>query len=131
MAEGERIDLPRTLVNQLLHAAQLRPSQIHWGLISGRDGNPEHCHALNRSPQAAMHTVHALRETLAQDREQVWGLYCSGPGEISAPSPSELARLSVARFLGISLGTKGVLQLRGWRVVGASFREMEVTIRET
>ena len=68
---------------------------------------------------------------LAQDGERVWALYCSDPGKIHVPNPSELARLSVPRFLGVSLGTKGVLQLRGWRIDGARFRELEVAIRET
>ena len=131
MAEETHISLPRILVNQLLHAAQSAPDSIRWGIISGRDGKPEHCHGLNGSPPPAMHTIRALQQTLAQDGERVWALYCSDPGEIYVPNPSELARLSVPRFLGVSLGTKGVLQLRGWWTDGARLRELEVAIRET
>jgi len=71
-----------------------------------------------------------LRETLTQNQEQVWALYCSTSGEIQAPSLGELARIKIPRFFGISLGTKGVLQLRGWLVDNANLRELEVTIRE-
>ena len=130
MAEDEHINLPRTLVNQLLHAAQQHPSQVYWGIISGHDGNPEHCHALNEGPQPRMQVYSMLRETLTQDREQAWALYCSTTREIVAPNSSELERMKIPRFLGISLGTQGVLQLRGWQVEDSQLREREVMIHE-
>ncbi|MDE2090650.1 MAG: hypothetical protein KGJ08_01955 [Gammaproteobacteria bacterium] len=130
MAEEAPISLPRTLVNQLLHAAQLNSSQVHWGIISGHNGNPEHCHALNGNKLPALQAVNTLREALTLNREQVWALYCSTSGEIQVPSPGELARIRIPRFLCTSLGTKGVLQLRSWRVDDTNLRELGITISE-
>jgi [CysO sulfur-carrier protein]-S-L-cysteine hydrolase len=127
MADERRLSLPRSLINELLHAAQLDPSHLHWGIISGHDGDPEHCHAIPRfKPQ----TISSVRETLSPSREQIWGLYCSTSGEIELPNSNEMGHMKIPRFLGISLGTKGVLQIRGWRLDGDDLREQEVTIQE-
>lgn len=77
-----------------------------------------------------LQTISRIREILSQRREQLWGLYCSTSGEIEMPSPNDLAQMKTSRFLGISLGTKGVLQIRGWCLDGNDLREQEVTIRE-
>jgi len=130
MAKDEHINLPRTLVNQLLHAAQQHPSQVYWGIISGHDGNPEHCHALNEGPQPSWQVFSTLRKALTQDQEQAWALYCSTTQEIRVPNSSELERMKIPRYLGISLGTRGVLQLRGWQIEDSQLRERDVMIRE-
>jgi [CysO sulfur-carrier protein]-S-L-cysteine hydrolase len=130
MAEVQHLDLPRPLVNQLLHAAQLHTTQVHWGIISSHAGNPEHCYVLNQGLPLEARAYHALCEKLTQDREQIWALYCSTTGEIVAPNSSELEWMKIPRFLGISLGIKGVLQLRGWRIESGHLQELEVNIRE-
>ncbi len=77
-----------------------------------------------------LQTINTVRETLSRKREQIWGLYCSTSREIELPSPSELAQMHIPRFLGILLGTKGVLQIRGWRLYDNELREMQVAIHE-
>jgi [CysO sulfur-carrier protein]-S-L-cysteine hydrolase len=127
MVDEAHLSLPRSLINELLHAAQLSPSHLHWGIISGHDGEPEHCQGI---PRYKLQTINSVRETLSQRREQIWGLYCSTPEDIELPNSNELAQMGIPRFLGISIGTKGVLQIRGWRLDGDDLREQEVTIQE-
>ena len=38
--------------------------------------------------------------------------------------------MKLPRYLGISLGTRGVLQLRGWQIEDSQLRERDVMIRE-
>ncbi|MGA9855452.1 MAG: hypothetical protein WBR29_09280 [Gammaproteobacteria bacterium] len=130
MAENSPISLPRTLVNLLLRAAQLHPSQVRWGIISSREGNPEQCYPMNGSPRSETQAYGRLQETLSDEGEQVWALYCSAPADSQASNADEVARFNAPRFLGISLGTKGVLQLRGWQIEDGQLWEREVAVRE-
>lgn len=130
MVEESRFYVPRTLVNKLLHVAQLHPSQVRWGIVSGHADNPEHIHQLNSSLYSKTWSHGVLQAIQKGVGKQVWALYCLAPGEIQVPHLNELERVKASRFLGISLGTKGVLQLRGWLVDGDHLRELAVTIRE-
>jgi [CysO sulfur-carrier protein]-S-L-cysteine hydrolase len=130
MTEETRIELPRALINELLRAAQLQPSSIHWGIISGRDGKPERSHPVGSGTRLEVPAVQWLRGIMARNKEYLWAVYCSSPGEIDALNPSDLERLGATLFLAISLGTKGVLQLRGWRFDGTCLQEVDVAIGE-
>lgn len=129
MSEYENISLPRTLVNQLLHTAQSMPASIRWGVITGSNGYPENCHALGIACPSKV-DLQTLRVKLHKNDELIWALFSSSPGEVKTPNESELGNLQVPRFVGISLGTKGVLQLRGWQIEGGVLHEQPVTIIE-
>jgi hypothetical protein len=130
MVELESVSLPRTLVNQLLHSAQLHISQVQWGIISAQAGNPAHCYALNDGLMPEVRTYRALCATLNQGREQPWALYRLTSRDLAAPDTTELERMLIPRLLDISLGIQGVLQLRGWRVESGKLLELEVNIHE-
>lgn len=130
MTEEARISLPRTLVNHLLHTAQLQPSYTRWGIISSTDGKPIRCHPLNDIGCPTPRALNAMRMILKSEDEHVWALYSLGLKEIERPSPNDLICLDVQLFLVTSLGTKGVLQLKGWRVDGTDLQELEVTIKD-
>ena len=130
MAEGKAIQLPRTLVNQILHAAQSSPSRVQWGIIAGREGKPEKCHALD-APSPSTAQFRSWLQHSDEFGQQPWAIYSSAPGDPEVPDPAELRHSGIARVLAVSLGTQGVLQLRGWRVINGALQEMPVEIVES
>jgi hypothetical protein len=127
---AEVLQLPRPLVNQLLHAAQSAPDNIRWGIIGARGQTPVHCYPLAgldaKSISAVLHQLERQGETL-------FAAYRTDAGDAQAPDLTELDTLGirVPLLLGISLGTKGVLQLRGWRIEAQRLVALEVSISES
>ncbi|MDE2235354.1 MAG: hypothetical protein KGK44_07355 [Gammaproteobacteria bacterium] len=130
MAENKAILLPRTLVNQILHAAQSTASQVHWGFIADRDGMPEKCHALD-NPLPSPAEFSCLMQQFDKHGQQPWAIYSLAPGDPVLPEPAVLQDLGITRFLAVSLGTRGVLQLRGWRVENDALTEIPVETVES
>jgi len=124
------LHLPRPLVNQLLHAAQLHPGRAHWGVISRGDAPPDRCDALGQTPQDVSSALTDLVARIAKAGRQAWALYYCDPAAPSAPDVQPLPQFGIPLLLTVSLGTKGVLQLRAWRMTAAPPQELEVGIRE-
>lgn len=133
------IVLPRPLVNQLLHHAQLDDSHEICGLISLRSdgshviypidnvaGQP-HSH-FEMDPKAQIETLRTLRE----NGECLFAIYHSHPTADAHPSAEDLrhSEYPEAARLIISLNTKGVLELRGYRINGDQSEELEVVLPE-
>lgn len=128
--QADILQLPRPLVNQLLHAAQSALDSIRWGLIGARGRTPAHCY-----PLAALdaESISAIRHQLERQDETLFAAYRTDAGDAQAPDLTGLDALGirVPLVLGISLGTKGVLQLRGWRVEAQRLVALEVSISES
>lgn len=116
--------LPRLLVNQLLHHAQLEPEQEVCGLI-GRNGEAMRFYAITNvaaAPQRLFEMdpaqqIAALR--LMRERgEALFAIYHSHPHTPPVPSvlDIELAAYPDALYILASLQTRGVLELRGYRM---------------
>ena len=126
----DRLELPRQLINRLLHVAQSMPDAIHWGLIGADNGIPLHCYPiadLNAGQLAA------ARDNLMQRGETLFAIYRSDPDRILTPGSHILDELGIEApyLLSISLGTKGVLQLRGWRIDSGQPTALDVGISES
>ena len=119
------ITLPRTLVNTMLHHAQLSPASEVCGLIAERDGVPSRCyqvanvagepaHLFQMDPRGQIDAMRAMRER----GENLFAIYHSHPDSPPVPSAIDLNQAGYpdALYLIISLGTKGVLEMRGWRL---------------
>jgi len=130
MAEEMRISLPRILVNQLLHAAQSAPDSTRWGMIGARGRTPAHCYPLT---DLDAKSVSAARHQLERQGETLFAAYRTDAGDAQAPDLTGLDALGihVPLLLGISLGTKGVLQLRGWRIQAQRLVALEISISES
>ncbi len=130
MAEEMRISLPRILVNQLLHAAQSAPDSLRWGIIGARSRTPMHCYPL---AGVDAKSISAARHQLERQGETLFAAYRTDAGDAQVPDLTELDALGirVPLVLGISLGTKGVLQLRGWRIQAQRLVALEISIRES
>jgi proteasome lid subunit RPN8/RPN11 len=121
----EDIVLPRPLVNQLLHYAQSSPDAEVCGMIGGTGNQPSTCYPISNSA-----TETDCRYTLDPDEtaqilaslnakgETLFGIFHSHPRQPAVPTTEDLATANYpdALYLIVSLGTKGVLELRGFRV---------------
>jgi len=104
------VTLPRPLVLKLLHLAQVDPGA---GLIV-------------RAPGGGLRLA-----TLADGAESdVFAFYRATPQ--TAPAEADIVRWQARTqlFLGVSVGTKGVLQLRGWQTGVAGMEPVEISLAE-
>jgi proteasome lid subunit RPN8/RPN11 len=129
----EKVQLPRALINQLLHHAQQSPVHEVCGLLGARDGVPVHCYPVANvaaDPQRLFamdpaQQIAALR-TLRERGEELFAIYHSHPTTPPQPSAIDLAqaRYPEALYLIISLQTQGVLEMRGFRLRGGVVSEV-------
>jgi len=133
----ERIILPRQLVNQMLHQAQSSPDTEVCGLITARDGRPRRCIPV---PNVAVHPqrlfsmdpqrqIDAQRRMREQD-EELFGIYHSHPHSPAQPSDTDLQQAGYpeALYIIVSLNTKGVLEMRGFRLQDGEAVQVQLEI---
>jgi len=121
----ETIKISRQLVNQLLHHAQSSPEAEVCGLVGGRNSLPTHCYPVRNSSgtpnsrflldaEGQIEAMKAMRE----NAETLFAIYHSHPTSPAEPSATdlELAAYPEVLYLIISLNTKGVLEMRGFRL---------------
>ena len=133
---AKTIELPRALVNQILHHAQSCPELEVCGLIGARNGLPHSCYPVANvaaSPQVrfrldAKGQIEAMRQ-IRDSGESLFAIFHSHPATPAEPSPTDLAEAAYpdALYLVISLNTKGVLEMRGFRI-GADKSVSEVAL---
>lgn len=129
--------LPRSLVNRLLAHAQHSPEAEVCGLIGARDGEPVHVYPVpNAAPDAARRfamepaaQIRAMAEMRARG-ETLFAIYHSHPHAPATPSARDLAEAAYAEalYLIISLDTRGVLDLRGFRLHGGDVEPVNLTL---
>lgn len=136
---AEALRLPRRIVNQLLDHARAGAGQEICGLISARDRaalraipvanvapRPEYRYAMDPAGQIA-----ALRR-MRESGEDLLAIYHSHPVSPAAPSATDIAEAGYpdAIYLIISLNTKGVLEMRGFRIRDGGVREVALEIQD-
>jgi len=119
------VKLPRPLVNELLHQAQLGADCEVCGLIGARDDALLHCYPVpniaSEPQQRFIMDPKAQIDALRQMRgrgEALFAIYHSHPTAPAAPSAMDRdeAGYPEALYLIISLNTKGVLEMRGFYI---------------
>jgi hypothetical protein len=132
------IHLPRSLVNQLLHFAQLSPDQVACGLVSARDGAAIRCYPLGNRAASDLALLNPEECTealqLMQSRgEQLLAVLYSHPTRPAEPDALEIndpTYPEMPRFI-ISLNTRGVLELRAFHCgQSGSAAEIELLLTE-
>jgi hypothetical protein len=124
MPPVETLHLPRPLVNQLLHQAQQSP-----GFSQGFVRRDRHGHY----PCTALPMNADLVATSARvPAPGIFAFYRSSHTPLLVLTAQEAWALGqcTTLYLGVSLNTKGVLQLRAWRIDGSRLLETDVTITE-
>jgi hypothetical protein len=122
--------LPRPLVNQLLHIAQTAPAGVQWGIIGERGHVPVRCYPIEKLDA---NSIAAAQRRLGQQGETLYALYRTDSGAARVPDLSEIEAFGIktSLLIGVSLGTKGVLQLHGWQIEAGHQVELEIGISET
>ncbi len=131
------VPLPRTLVNRLLGAAQRSPQAEVCGLVASRGDRPEEMYPVTNvagqpgklfrmEPKELIDSMRRIRER----GEELFAIYHSHPHGPATPSATDLreAEYPDALYLIVSLGTEGVLEMRGYRLNGESAREVALEI---
>lgn len=120
----ETLQLARPLVNQLLHQAQLSPG-FSQGLVLRDEHGHYQCRPL---PTNADLSSPALRERWPA----AFAFYRSSKTVLAPLIRQQLTTLSdiTTLCLDIALDTKGVLQLRAWRLADGQTTQMDVSITE-
>jgi proteasome lid subunit RPN8/RPN11 len=131
------INIPRQLVNQLLHHAQQNEGREICGFISGRDDKPVGVYPvinIAATPECRFtmdpaDQINALRK-MRESGEELFAIYHSHPASPASPSTIDVeeAGYPEALYLIISLDTKGVLEMRGYRIKEKKVTEIGLTI---
>ena len=135
----EPITIPRKITNQLLHQAQVSPDQEICGLIGSRENIPTTCYLIdNIADNPAQRFLLdpkqqiAALSTMREHNEQLFAIYHSHPTTPALPSATDIAMAAYpeALYLIISLNTKGVLELRGFKMTHNPPQEIELVLAE-
>ncbi len=131
--------IPRKLTNQLLHLAQLSPDQEICGLVGSLNGIPSTCYPIGNIaelPQQrflldAKQQIAAMA-AMRNEGEELFAIYHSHPKSPAEPSVYDLeaAAYPDALYLIISLNTKGVLEMRGFKINRHKAQEVVLTLLE-
>lgn len=134
---SQKIVLPRPLVNQLLHYAQSSPDLEVCGLIGAKNGLPGTCYPVRNIAEKPdcrfaldpKEQIAAMRR-MQEQGEELFALFHSHPAAPAEPSATDLEQATYpdTLYLIVSLNTKGVLELRGFRIGGADRRVNEVEL---
>lgn len=132
------VSLPRTLVNALLRHAQQSPEAEVCGLIGAAGDVPQRCYPVPNIASAPRRLfqmdpraqIDALRQMRARN-ESLFGIYHSHPHSPALPSLTDITEAGYpdALYLIISLNTRGVLEMRAWRLA-PQLQEVELRINE-
>lgn len=133
----EKIKVPRTLVNELLHLAQQSPHEEVCGLISADGTGLKQCYPVANiatdkkrffelDPRAHIAAVRAMRSR----GQALAAIYHSHPSAAALPSLADVHRHEHPEllYLIISLNTKGVLEIRGFRIEHERAHEVVLSI---
>ena len=119
----QTISIPRTLANRLLTLAQLTPEEEICGLIAKQAENKyqvypientagDSQHIFEMEPQQQISAFKQIREK----QQSLFAIYHSHPSSDAIPSKKDQhdAAYNEALNIIISLGTQGVLDMRGY-----------------
>lgn len=132
-----RAHLPRTLANRIFDHVREDDRHEACGLVSARDGEPLRC---LRIPNVAADTARRYRMDPAALVRAMFGIeaagetlhaiYHSHPCGPAAPSAIDIAEAGYpeALYLIVSLGTRGVMEMRAFRLVNGDAFEVELEI---
>ncbi len=133
----EAARLPRALAVRILQHAQASPEAEVCGLLGGREGQAVSCYPVpnvapaptrrfRMEPRAQIAAFRRMRER----GETLYAIYHSHPQGPARPSAVDLAEAAYpeAFQLIVGLGTRGVLELRAFRIAGGGAREVPLEL---
>ena len=137
--QQEEIHIPRKLTNQLLHLAQISPDTEICGLIGGKNGVPITCYSVSNIAEHpdqrflldAKQQIAAMT-AMREQGEELFAIYHSHPTTPATPSTTDLEQAAYpeALYLIISLNTKGILEMRGFKIADNNAVEIALLLSE-
>ncbi|MBL1262130.1 Mov34/MPN/PAD-1 family protein [Methylomicrobium sp. RS1] len=139
MHEQQEIHIPRKLAQQLLHLAQISPDTEICGLVGGKNGIAQTCYPIINvaehperrfllDPKQQIAAMAAMRD----QGEELFAIYHSHPAAPAFPSGTDLEQAAYPEtsYLIISLNTKGILEMRGFRIAAQTANEIRLVLTE-
>jgi len=127
--------LPRKLVNQILTHAQQHEHSESCGLISSLAGMPAHYYAVKniagdpetRFEMEPRQQIAAMKH-MREHGEELLAIVHSHPTSPPVPSATDMQASAYpdAYYLIVSLNTKGVLELRGYKIIDGSMQAVDL-----
>lgn len=131
------VRLPRSIVNQLLQLAQKSPEEEICGLISRDQRGFKKCypvvnvaddkkHFFALDPKGQIEAIRSMRE----QGEELGAIFHSHPDSPPLPSLADIEQHEYpgVLYLIISLGKKGVPEMRGYHIHGREAGEVVITL---
>ncbi len=129
--------LPLPIANEILGHAQSQPDDEVCGLIGRQDQTHYRCYpirniATDRSHRYVMdpaEQIEALRQMRAR-HESLFAIYHSHPSSAAEPSETDIREAGYpdAVYLIVSLNTRGVLEMRAFKLQGGQASESILTL---
>lgn len=129
--------LPRPIVNQILHQAQQAGDEEICGLIAGNEKSftrcypvanvaSDKCRLFEMDAKGLIDAVRAMRAS----GEELKAIYHSHPEAPAQPSLADIQQHEYpdVLYLIVSLATKGVLDLRGFRIRNGGIESVDIGI---
>lgn len=135
----KHIQISRKITNQLLHLAQVSPELEVCGLIGSKNGLPTSCYPVQNIAEHPQHRFQldpgqqiSAMAKMRDQGEELFAIYHSHPSAPAAPSATDLdlASYPEALYLIISLNTKGILEMRGFKIEHKSAQEITLSLGE-
>ena len=132
-----QVIIPRSMANQILSFAQAHEDVEICGLIGGRDGqmttlypieniagDPAYIFEMDPAKQIA-----AMRQ-MRENSEELTAIYHSHPSSPAQPSQTDIKQAAYpeAAYLIVSLNTKGVLEMRAYKVANGNVQELQMEL---
>lgn len=121
----QTIKLPRQIVNKMLAHAQSKTEQEVCGLISLKSDSQMQLIPITNIATDSSHffemdpteTIHAMK-TIRNENAELYAIYHSHPSTPATPSKMDVEKVGYpdVLYLIISLNTKGVLELKGYKI---------------
>ncbi len=137
--KSEEILIPRKIANQLLHSAQISPNTEVCGLLGSQNNRPVSCYPIentshtpeNRFQMDGKQHIAAIAK-MRDKNEDLFAIYHSHPTAPAVPSKTdmEMAAYPELLYLIISLNTKGMLILSGFRIDQKTVQEIDLCMTE-
>lgn len=131
------VQLPRKLVNKLLHFAQQSPMEEICGLVGGKNAVPQTYYPItnvaktlqNRFLLDVKEQITAFK-TMREQGEEFFAIYHSHPTAAAFPSTFDLdmANYDNTLYFITSLHVKGILELRAFRIKNKKAIEISITL---
>ncbi len=135
----KEFQLSRKITTQLLHWAQCSPNQEICGLIGAQNNIAHSCYPIDNKaehPESRFQLDEKQQITafssMREKNETLFAIYHSHPTAPAIPSETDivLATYPEAIYLIISLNTKGVLEIRGFKINNKTVEDITLSLTE-